>query len=96
MLPVGVWSHVAATYDANTLRLWVNGDQAASAPFNQPIAISSGALRIGGNSLFGEFFLGRIDEVRIYDRALSEEELETAIHTPINPSGPDTSPPTIS
>ena len=34
---------------------------------------SNGALRIGGNSLWSEFFKGRIDEVRIYNRALSAD-----------------------
>ena len=36
-----------------------------------PLLASSGALRIGGNSVWGEFFEGRIDEVRIYNRALT-------------------------
>ena len=34
---------------------------------------STGALRIGGNSIWGEYFQGRIDEVRVYNRALAVE-----------------------
>jgi RHS repeat-associated protein len=86
-LPVGVWSHIAATYDATTLRLWINGAQAASTPFSGPIAVSSGALRIGGTELFDEFFIGRIDEVRVYDRALSQAEIATDMQTPIAGGG---------
>jgi hypothetical protein len=33
-------------------------------------------LRIGGNSLWGEYFEGRIDEVRIYNRALAATEIQ--------------------
>ena len=34
---------------------------------------STGALRIGGNAIWGEWFQGRIDEVRVYRRALSAD-----------------------
>src|SRR2546422_5448745 len=35
------------------------------------------ALRIGGNSVSGEYFRGVIDEVRIYNRALAASEIQT-------------------
>jgi hypothetical protein len=47
--------------------------------------VSSGPLRMGGNSVWGEYFAGLIDEVRIYDRALSVAELQTDMYTPVNP-----------
>ena len=37
---------------------------------------STGALRIGGNGPYGEFFAGRIDEVRIYNRVLTATEIQ--------------------
>ena len=59
------------------------------------IATSTGALTIGGDALYGQHFAGRIDEVRIYSRALSANELQTDMNTPIGASGPpDTTPPT--
>ena len=70
-LATNTWSHVASTYDGTTLRLYVNGAQVASQAIAGPIAASTGALRIGGNAIWGEYFAGRIDEVRIYNRALS-------------------------
>ena len=48
---------------------------------------STGALRIGGNSIWGEFFQGRIDEVRVYNRALSAGELQTDMNTPLPSTG---------
>ena len=71
-MPLNVWSHLAATYDGATLRLFVNGAQAASQAFTGSIATSTGVLRIGGNGVWGEYFQGRIDEVRIYNRALTQ------------------------
>jgi hypothetical protein len=40
-------------------------------------------LRIGGNSLWGEFFQGRIDDVRIYSRGLTATEIQADANTPI-------------
>ena len=83
-LPPGVWSHLAMTYDGATLRLFVNGSKVASRAQSGPIDAGAGALRIGGNNSWtGEFFQGKIDEVRIYNRALSQPEIETDMNTPI-------------
>ena len=55
-LPLNVWSHLAATYDGATLRLFVGGVQVASRPVLAPIATSTGALTIGGDALYGQHF----------------------------------------
>jgi hypothetical protein len=80
-----VWTHVAGTYDGTTLRLYINGVQVASLNQSGAIATSTGPLRIGGNSLWGEFFQGRIDEVRIYNRALTPAEIQSDMNTPVSP-----------
>ena len=38
---------------------------------------SAGALRFGGNNVWSEWFSGQLDEIRIYDRALTQAELQT-------------------
>ena len=83
-LSANVWTHVAGTYDGATVRLFLNGVQGASTAISGPIAASTGPLRIGGNGLWGEFFQGSIDEVRIYNRALTAPEIQTDMLTPIN------------
>jgi hypothetical protein len=82
-LPLNTWTHVAVTYDGTTLRVFINGTQAGSAAVAGSIAASTGALRIGGNSVWGEYFNGLIDEVRIYNRALSAAEIQTDMNTPV-------------
>jgi hypothetical protein len=79
------WTHLAVTYDGATLRLFVNGAQVATRTLTAPIAASTGALRIGGNSVWTEFFRGRIDEVRIYNRALTAAEIQADMSAPITP-----------
>ena len=51
-------------------------------------------LSIGGNTPYGEYFSGLIDEVRVYNRALSQAEVQTDMATAIAPLAPDTTPPT--
>ena len=48
-------------------------------------AVSSGALRIGGNTIWGEWYSGLIDEVRIYNRALTVNEILMDMTTAIPP-----------
>jgi PKD repeat protein len=86
-LAANTWTHLAATYDGQTQRLYVNGSQVSQRAQTGQIRVSSSPLRIGGNSIWGEYFQGRIDEVRIYNRALSASEIQsdrsTALPTPI-------------
>lgn len=82
-LPAGVWSHVATTYDGTTHRLYVNGTQVAAVARSGKLATSGQPLRIGGNTVFNEWFTGTLDEVRVYNRALSAAELATDQTTPL-------------
>jgi hypothetical protein len=84
-IPVNTWSHLATTYDGAMLRLYVNGTQAGAQALSGAMAISNNPLRIGGNSALGEYFQGRIDEVRVYNRALSQTEIQTDMNTPAIP-----------
>jgi len=82
-LPVNKWTHLAATYDGVRQRLFVNGVQVASRAQTGAIATSGSPLRIGADGARGEHFRGRIDEVRIYNRALSRTEIATVMNTPV-------------
>jgi hypothetical protein len=73
----GVWYHVAGVYDGAGLTLYVNG------VFQGSIA-HSGAWSAAGNTYIGrgkydglptDFLPGLIDEVRLYSRALSAQEV---------------------
>jgi glucose/arabinose dehydrogenase/chitodextrinase len=81
--PVNVWTHVALTYDGAMLRLYVNGAQVASGAQGGSIQTPTTPLRIGGNVPYGEYFQGLIDEVRVYNRALSVTEIQTDMNTPL-------------
>jgi len=82
-LPLNSWSHLAATYDGANLRLYVNGVQVASKAKTGSIATSTTAFRIGGNAVWGEWFAGRIDDARIYKKALSPAEIQSDMANPL-------------
>jgi hypothetical protein len=74
---------LATTYDGTTLRFFVNGVQVASQAGVGAITPSTGALRIGGNGVWGEYFRGLIDDVRVYNRVLTATEIQTDMNTGI-------------
>jgi hypothetical protein len=84
-LALNTWSHLAMTYNGSSMRIYVNGVLAATRTQTGNTAVSTGVLRIGGNAVWGEYFAGSIDEVRIYNRALSAAEIQTDMNTRIKP-----------
>jgi concanavalin A-like lectin/glucanase superfamily protein/galactose oxidase-like protein/Big-like domain-containing protein len=92
-LPLNTWTHLAATYDGAIVRIYVNGAQVGSRAMGGAIVASALPLRIGGNAVWGEYFAGLIDEVRIYNRALTASEIQADMNTPIGPAPPPPPPP---
>jgi hypothetical protein len=87
-LPAQQWSHLVATYDGQHQKLYVNGVLVAQSAKQTLIKNSRGVLRIGGNTLGREGFDGYIDEVRIYDRALTAKEVNANKATSVSVSNP--------
>ena len=93
-LPASTWTHLAATYDGTTLRLYVNGAQVGSKAQTGTLATSANPLNIGGDTFYNQYFAGRIDDVRVYNTALAAVEVQSDMNTPVGPSGPaDSTPP---
>jgi Concanavalin A-like lectin/glucanases superfamily len=84
-LGVNTWTHLAMTWDGSVVRLFVDGAEVANGPAPGTLLTSTGQLRIGGNSLRGEFFAGLIDEVRVYDRALAPARIGADMNAPVSP-----------
>jgi hypothetical protein len=87
-IPPNQWTHLAATYDGQYQSLYVNGVLVDMIPQTDAITASTGVLQIGGNSLWGGYFQGYIDEVRIYNRALTNAQIISDSTTAISVSNP--------
>jgi|GEM_PF-6474414 len=85
MYPIdGTWMHVAATYDGSTMRLYINGVEESNLtlPAGTKIALNNVPLSIGAQSTPSRYYKGWMDDARIFNRALSPEEIEAFINFP--------------
>jgi hypothetical protein len=70
----GAWFHGVATYNGNTVRIYINGNLESTNA--RTGTITAGAKNIGSNSGgTNEYFNGTIDNVKMYNRALSAAEV---------------------
>lgn len=95
-LTTGVWHHVAVVYNdaANDIRLYVNGAQESEtvitgSPETTSIITNSVQTEIGSYNSDRHWFDGRIDEVRVYNRAFSGDEV-VQLYRLTTPTGIDT------
>jgi hypothetical protein len=81
-LTSGVWTHVAGTFDGGTWKIYFNGVLDNQASAGGPVATNRnlciGAVDINGSP--GQFWSGAIDDVRIYNRALTAAEIAVLAH----------------
>ncbi|NQV36161.1 MAG: discoidin domain-containing protein [Phycisphaeraceae bacterium] len=70
------WNHIAGTFDGSQLRLYINGMLATSLDYTGTISLADHDVNIGRNSeVIDRVYRGTIDEVRVYNSALTEAEV---------------------
>jgi hypothetical protein len=74
-LQVGQRVHIAVTFNGATLQVFLNGSLSSSIASSLEILNTTIPLRIGAKATGGVGFNGWIDEVAVYDRALSTTEI---------------------
>jgi len=83
ILPTEVWVHVAATYNYPTRNgsLFINGHLNVSSHIHIPYAIAtkSDKVRMGVRGDDNRYFKGNIAEMKVYDFALNEAQIQTSI-----------------
>lgn len=76
-LQVGQWTHIACTYNMTQAFIYINGQQKGMAYKSFEIPVNDQPLEIGrSKDVAYEYFAGIIDEVRVWDIALSQEDIE--------------------
>lgn len=71
------WQHVAVTFTGSQLTIYLNGKSEGSVAVDRPLAVNKGDLAIGGHVDYfpAATFQGRIDNVKIYDKALTAGQI---------------------
>jgi hypothetical protein len=78
LLESGVWYHVVGTYNNNNIKLYINGKLEDAKAFDNGMnIISKNPVLIGNDNCCGtsRHFKGKMDEIRIFDRALTTSEI---------------------
>ncbi len=72
----GEWFHAAATYDGNTIRMYINGSEVSASSYADGIANATVPFIIG-EGLNGNYsYDGDLDEVKVYDKTLTAQDIK--------------------
>lgn len=75
-LPTGRWVHLAGTFDGQIMRLYMDGEEVGTMDRPGPAKANDFPLCLGSYEAgHAAYFTGLLDEVRLYDRALTGEEV---------------------
>ena len=88
--PVGEWHHIAGVGTGSQLQLYLDGTLRMSVPMSGPLGTSGFNFNIGGGGIFdatGNFFTGQMDEVAMYQKALSGAEVLSLFQAGTNAAG---------
>ena len=83
LLTAGTWTHLAATYDGATMKIYVNGTLSASQAATGNI-VGNAAFTLGRNYAASRSLDGRLDEVRVWTRARTATEIAATACSPGN------------
>lgn len=86
-LSYGAWYHVVGVYNGDSVDIYVNGVKSGSAPFAGEVISTGQPLLLGRNAIGGDNFKGLIDEFRVYNRAITEGEVQ-ALYSAKKPAEP--------
>jgi hypothetical protein len=71
-IPPNTWTHIAATYDGGTMRIYRNGTLIRTVAYNQSVRSTMGRMLYLGGSPFSQTFKGRVRHARLSNIARSE------------------------
>ena len=88
------WHHVVVTYSGTKAKLYYDGERVASSSYTLPIAYSGGQYTLGHYNPFSDFgaFSGQIDELGIWSRVLTPDEVYNLYYRGVGNSYPFSKP----
>jgi len=74
------WTHLTGTYDGNAMKLYINGTLSAQATSISYLVNTYEPLIIGNN------FIGKLDEIKIWNKAFTSDEIREEMYLPVSSS----------
>jgi glucose/arabinose dehydrogenase/chitodextrinase len=74
-LAKGQWSHLAVVFNGSTVQFYVNGALVSTGNLSATITARGNPLRVGSDASTEQFYKGLLDNVRVYNRALSSADV---------------------
>lgn len=83
LVPTGSWQHVALTFAGGQMRAYLNGQPLGSA---QTLSLNTitNTLQVGMWDTNSDFLSATLDEVRVYNNALTQSEIQSAMSSPLS------------
>ena len=75
LVPLNEWTHITVVGSNTGMRIYINGELSASNSVSYGSPNTGSSLKIGAEPQYNGYFKGIIDEVRIYNQALSAQEI---------------------
>lgn len=79
----GEWHFLAGTWDGKTILLYIDGELEAEMPCKGELKPNDDPLFIGARGGSGRFLTGALDEIKMYNYALTKEELLQDMEEPV-------------
>lgn len=81
---LNTWHHLAATYDATTIRIYLDGTEVANLAVTGNIPINANALAFGNQPGYNEYFGGYVDEIRIWNVVRTPAQIQDKMYAQLN------------
>ena len=95
-LPMSQWSNLAVVFNGTQVQFYLNSILVNTQPLSASITARGNAMNVGADERPGQYYKGTMDDLRIYNRALSANEVQSDMNTPLGPGGSsDPTPPTV-
>ncbi len=79
----GEWHFLAGTWDGDDIKLYIDGELAAEMPCKGKLSPNDASLYIGARGASQRFLTGALDEIKVYNYALTKDELLQDMETPV-------------
>ncbi len=79
----GKWYHIAGTFDGTNAVFYVNGQVVSTSPVSGAMQDFGTDIHLGKFANLDRYLAGTVDDIRIYERALTQAEISLLVQTPI-------------